>query len=197
MHTSFYLASNSPRRIELLQQIKAKFEILPPLHTEATEEKLPGESPNVYLKRVCLAKLKAAQQQLPSNNTLPILTADTIVCQGATILGKPKDAEHAKEILQDLSATRHRVLTGVCLHSGTQTEVIIVESIVQFRRLTTEEIDKYIQSGEGMDKAGGYAIQGKAAIFIEKIEGSYSCIKGLPLMETYQLLQKFDIQCFE
>lgn len=196
-----YLASRSPRRRELLKQIGMNFEMLllredPRRGLDVDETPLPGELPDAYASRVAGAKATAAarhlaQRRLPQN---PVLAADTIVVLDGQILGKPVDAEHAIQMLRALSGREHNVITAVAMARREQTETRISVSAVQFRELSDLEIRRYVTSGEPLDKAGAYAIQGRAAAFITRIEGSYSGIMGLPLAETAALLQKFDIE---
>ncbi len=189
-----YLASASPRRRELLRQIGVAFEVLPaaPAHeAEEIERVLFAESPSVYVRRVAAAKLVAALDRrlrlaLPP---APILTADTTVALGGTILGKPVDAPDAVRMLRTLSGRTHRVLTAAALAHGTRRRVALSVSRVQFARLTPGQIEAYVATGEPFDKAGGYGIQGAAGAFARRIEGSYSGIMGLPLYETARLLR--------
>jgi septum formation protein len=200
---SIYLASQSPRRRELLNQIGVAHELLPAdadEDVEALEAHLPGESPDTYVTRVCAAKAHAACQRLRQRclAPLPILTADTTVAVDNEILGKPADAADAARMLALMSGRRHRVLTAVALalpSSGTTLEsepaailTSISVSMVQIATLTRAAIDRYIASGEPFGKAGAYGIQGLAGTFIARIEGSYSGIMGLPLYETSVLL---------
>ena len=193
-HPFIYLASASPRRQELLRQIGVAFRLLPaaPAHeAEAIEHPIAAESPSVYVRRVALAKLDAAverraQLALPE---APILTADTTVERGGTMLGKPSDAADAARMLRSLSGRTHRVLTAVALAHGSRRRVVVSVSRVTFSRLTARQIDAYVATGEPFDKAGGYGIQGAAGAFARRIEGSYSGIMGLPLYETARLLR--------
>lgn len=188
-----YLASQSPRRRQLLHQIGVQHELLlPDAHedAEALEAVLPGELPGDYVQRVTLAKLKAAVQRhrrrgLPA---APILCADTTVAVGRRILGKPADDEDAARMLWLLSGRTHRVLTAVAVRSGRREALALNVSKVRFRVLKPREIEAYVASGEPRGKAGSYAIQSAAAAWISHIEGSYSGIMGLPLYETAQLL---------
>ncbi len=189
-----YLASKSPRRQELLQQINIDFELLLPddaVAAEALEATRQGESPSQYVTRVTLAKMEQAQacrlyRGLPD---LPILTADTTVALGGTIYGKPSDLADARRMLKQLQGKTHRVLTAVAVHHHDKTELLLSASRVRFARLDGAALDSYLVSGEGLDKAGAYAIQGLAARFIRDIQGSYSGIMGLPLYETSRLLR--------
>jgi len=198
---SIYLASRSPRRRELLTQMGVKFE--PLLFREGaradadTDEAVrPGESPDDYVRRVTRMKAEAAWQRVVMRKGLqrkPVLSADTTVALGGEILGKPADRADAERILRTLSGTRHRVLTAVALAFEERFEMAVSESLVTFAPLDAERIAAYVQSGEPFDKAGAYAIQGRAGAFAERIEGSYSGIMGLPLFETAGLLRKFGI----
>jgi septum formation protein len=189
-----YLASKSPRRQELLRQINIDFELLLPddaLAAEALEATRQGESPSQYVTRVTLAKMEQAQASrlfrgLPD---FPILTADTTVALGGTIFGKPRDLADARSMLKQLQGKTHRVLTAVAVHHHGKTELLLSASRVRFARLDTAALESYLASGEGLDKAGAYAIQGLAARFIRDIQGSYSGIMGLPLYETSRLLR--------
>jgi septum formation protein len=196
-----YLASRSPRRRELLKQIGVNFELLltredPRRGLDVDETPLADESPGVYALRVATTKAsfaarQIAQRLLPPN---PVLAADTTVVLDDQVIGKPDDAEHAVRILRGLSGREHTVITAVALARREQIETQISVSTVQFRDLSENDIRRYVASGEPLGKAGAYAIQGRAAAFIIRIEGSYSGIMGLPLAETAELLQKFDIE---
>ena len=198
---SIYLASRSPRRRELLQQIGVRYE--PLLFREGarsdpdTDESVhPGEDPDAYVRRVTIMKANAAWSRVTMRRGLqrkPVLVADTTVALTTEILGKPVDRADAERILALLSGTRHRVLTAVAIIQETRVEILVSESHVTFAPLTPERISAYVQSGESFDKAGAYGIQGRAASFIERIEGSYSGIMGLPLYETTLVLAKFGI----
>ncbi|HQP68032.1 MAG TPA: Maf family protein [Quisquiliibacterium sp.] len=194
MNTFVYLASKSPRRQELLRQIGVDFRLLPPdddEDAEALEAVRAHESPAVYVKRVVLAKLDAAVARLARRGwpPAPVLTADTTVALGGAILGKPADAAEAADMLRRLSGRTHRVLTAVALARSSRRESVVNVSRVTFARLTRAQIDAYARSGEPLDKAGGYGIQGAAGAFARRIEGSYSGIMGLPLYETARLLR--------
>lgn len=188
-----YLASQSPRRSQLLTQIGVRHELLlPQAHedAEALEALRPGEPPRRYVQRVTRAKLVAAQARLAASGlaSAPILCADTTVALGRQILGKPADADDARRILALLSGAEHRVLTAVAVAHAGRSELLLSESRVRFARLSARQIDAYVASGEPMGKAGAYAIQSQAAAWIERISGSYSGIMGLPLFETARLL---------
>lgn len=192
-----YLASKSPRRRELLRQIGVQHELLVADHTEdaeSLEAERAGEAPDAYVKRVVLAKLDAARARLRQRGLplAPILVSDTTVALGGTLLAKPADAVAALAMLRQLSGRTHRVLSAVAVSHGQQgqrTRLAISVSRVQFARLHAADIEAYVALGESFDKAGGYGIQGSAARFVRRIEGSYSGIMGLPLYETSQLLR--------
>ena len=194
MKLKIYLASKSPRRQELLKQCNVEFELLLPndaLAAEALEATRQGESPSQYVSRVTLAKMEQAQMFRLQRGLVdrPILTADTTVALGGTIYGKPLDLNDARRMLKELLGKTHRVLTAVAVHRQGKTELRLSASRVRFSRLSNEALESYLASGEGIDKAGAYAIQGLAARFIRDIQGSYSGIMGLPLYETAQLLK--------
>lgn len=189
-----YLASQSPRRAQLLEQLGVPFRpLLPdPLEDAEALEAVHGrESAPAYVQRVTGLKLDAAvarrrRLRLPP---APILCADTTVAIGRLILGKPADAGQAREMLTRLSGRTHRVLTAVAVHSGQRRLQALSVSTVTFDRLSAAQIRDYVASGEPLGKAGGYAIQGRAAAFVARIVGSYSGIMGLPLRETALLLR--------
>jgi septum formation protein len=192
-----YLGSQSPRRAQLLEQIGVPFRVLAPQDAheaqalEALEAQRPGEPPARYVRRVTLLKLAAAAQRIRDQGLppAPVLCADTAVALGAQILGKPRDARHAAAMLRALSGHEHRVLTAVAVQDANgATHAALSVSRVHFAALASREVSAYAASGEWQGKAGGYAIQGRAAAFIEHISGSYSGIMGLPLHETARLL---------
>jgi septum formation protein len=190
-----YLASQSPRRQQLLQQIGVRFELLWPdvaEDAEALEAVLHGEAPEAYVRRVTRAKLDAARARLRRRalHDAPILAADTTVAIGRAILGKPDDAAQARTMLARLSGRTHRVITGVAVAAGPRTLAALSVSHVRFARLPRATIEAYVASGEPFGKAGAYAIQSALAGWIERIDGSHSGIMGLPLFETAQLLQR-------
>jgi septum formation protein len=196
---SIYLASRSPRRRELLAHIGVKFHLLlfrdrPETDPEVTEEPKPGESPGEYVLRLARAKAEAGWRRLVQRNLprAPVLAADTTVALGGHIFGKPADRREAAEMLAALSGQRHEVLTAVGLKYEERLETALSVSEVQFRTLAPEEIRDYLASGECDDKAGAYAIQGRAAKFVAEIRGSHSGIVGLPLFETAQLLDRLE-----
>lgn len=176
------LASRSPRRRELLEQIDIDYEVIDIDIDESWQE---NEKPIDYVRRISEEKARAGKAAL--NNDLPVLAADTVVVLGGHILGKAESKEDAITMLTKLSGNTHEVLSAVTvIDKEEQTRVSI--SKVTFKQLSKEEIESYARSGEPIGKAGGYAIQGKAAVFIERLEGSYSGVMGLPLFETQQLL---------
>ena len=191
-----YLASQSPRRRQLLEQLGVAYELLLPDDSEdaeALEVVLPNEAPRAYVQRVTQLKLDAAlarmkKRQLP---TAPVLCSDTTVALGKTILGKPESNQDAQRMLRTLSGQTHRVLTAVALGTPRQREQALSISSVRFADMTTAQIKSYADSGEPMGKAGAYAVQGRAAAYIAHISGSYSGIMGLPMFETAQLLRAF------
>jgi septum formation protein len=194
-----YLASQSPRRAQLLGQIGVKFELLlprPDEDAEALEDHIPGELPTDYVQRVTRAKLTAARQRLRVSGrpVAPILCSDTTVALGRRIFGKPVDAADAMATLQALSGRTHRVITAVAVSAGsathTRTHVAVSISHVKFGAMPRDTIERYIDSGEPFGKAGAYAIQSAIAAWIERIDGSYSAIMGLPLFETAHLLRQ-------
>ncbi len=197
-----YLASQSPRRRQLLEQLCVRYELLLADDTEdaeALEVVLPNEAPRAYVQRVTLLKLEAALDRMKRRGLpfAPVLCSDTTVALGKTILGKPDDAKHAAQILGALSGQTHRVLTSVAMGTLSKagkplkTEQALSVSNVRFAALTRTQIQTYVASGESMGKAGAYAVQGRAAAYIEHISGSYSGIMGLPMFETAQLLREF------
>ena len=190
-----YLASQSPRRAQLLGQFGVRHELLlaePEEDAESLETALPGESPTAYVQRVTALKLDAAvaRRKRLGLADAPVLCADTTVALGRSILGKPDDARDAERMLAMLSGTTHRVLTAVALQHGRRRHAALSVSRVRFAPMTKKQIARYAESGEPLGKAGAYAIQGAAAAFIEHISGSYSGIMGLPMFETAQLLRQ-------
>lgn len=195
-----YLASQSPRRRELLTQIGVAHELLLPTpdeDAESLEVVLEGDTPAVYVQRVTALKLIAARARLISAGAQnrPVLCADTTVALGDTILGKPADAEDAKRMLRALAGRTHRVFTAVAVAWGDKTAQACSESVVTFSAMSEDDIATYVASGEPMGKAGAYGVQGRAAAFIARIEGSYSGIMGLPLFETAQALREVGFAC--
>lgn len=201
-----YLASQSPRRRQLLDQIGVRHELLLPRaddDAEALEAERPGELPAVYVARVTRAKLQAARARLVLAGLpeAPIVCADTTVALGRRIFGKPVDAADAVATLQLLSGRTHRVLTAVAVaqgphdRGGNHDEVALSVSRVRFAVMPAAAIDAYVASGEPFGKAGAYAIQSAIAGWIERIDGSYSGIMGLPLYETARLLRAAGVRC--
>ena len=190
-----YLASQSPRRRQLLEQLGERLSLLLPDDAEAAEALeavRPGEAPATYVRRVTGLKLQDALRRLTYRHLppAPVLCSDTTVALGRQILGKPRDAQDAADMLARLSGQTHRVLTAVAIQSGQRRVDALSDSRVRFAALTPADIAAYIASGEWEGKAGGYAIQGRAAAFVEHISGSYSGIMGLPLFETAALLKR-------
>lgn len=194
-----YLASTSPRRRELLAQLGITVEVV---SQDVPENRLVNESPESYVKRLALEKARSGLDGLGDKSLRPVLGADTAVVIENEVLGKPANKRDFLSMLQRLSGRSHRVLSAVavvgCDDLGQDREELrISESIVQFRAITDKEGEAYWDTGEPADKAGGYAIQGIAAFFIERIEGSYSGVMGLPLFETGELLQRFGIEILD
>ena len=180
-----YLASASPRRSELLRQIGVPFEVRP---ADIKEEQLDAETPAAYVLRLSAAKAEAVWTAVPEAERRPVLAADTTVVLAGQVLGKPLDAAEAADMLDRLSGRTHHVLTAVALRVGGGVETRLSESEVRFRATTAAERVQYCATGEPFDKAGGYGIQGHAAVFVENLKGSYSGVVGLPLFETATLL---------
>jgi septum formation protein len=196
LHPFVYLASQSPRRQELLQQLGVRYELLLPRadeDAEALEAELPGESAHAYVVRVCAAKANAARARLVAGAHIeaPILVADTTVTIDDAILGKPTDADDAIAMLTRLAGREHEVLTALAVvgADGTLLPAALSVSRVRFAAVQADALRHYVASGEPFGKAGAYGVQGRAAAFIERIEGSYSGIMGLPLFETAALLR--------
>jgi septum formation protein len=192
-----YLASRSPRRRELLAQIGVRYNLLlfrsrPEAQEDVTEAPLEGEAPAAYVERVARAKAEIGFQRMMQRNLphAPVLAADTTVALTGGIMGKPATRDEAAEMLAALSGKRHEVLTAVALKQRDSLDSALSVSEVAFKTLTAEEIRLYVASGECDDKAGAYAIQGRAARFVTELRGSYSGVMGLPLYETAQLLER-------
>ena len=181
------LASKSPRRRELLDQLGIKYSIV---DVNVDEGVLDGEVALDYVKRVATRKSQVGLEAFPGKVTLG---ADTAVVLSGDIMGKPRDERHAREMLRQLSGKVHQVMTAVCFSDTTRSECRVSVVDVWFRHLSDEDIDRYISMGESWDKAGAYAIQGLASAFIERIDGSYSAVVGLPLFETAELCSVFSI----
>ena len=199
MNPRIYLASKSPRRRDLLRQIGVQFDVLTFRGGERGEDPdvdestLLGEGVERYVERLALTKAQAGVRRIQWRKLLrhPVLAADTALELNGDIIGKPTDTADAQAILRRLSGRSHRVLTALAISDGERTRSKLSISTVRFRELSDLEIRHYVATGEPMDKAGAYGIQGKAAIFIEEIHGSYSGIMGLPLFETAHLLETF------
>lgn len=195
-----FLATQSPRRRELIKQIGVHFELLllrndPRRQVDVDEVVLDNEQPLAYVERVCREKAQAAWRAagLRKLTPRPVLTADTTVTVDGQIIGKPRDNQHAAEILRSLSGRQHQVLTAVGVGFEERFECRVSTSTITFAQLSEERIQRYLQSGEAHDKAGAYGIQGLASAFVERIEGSYSGVVGLPLFETAELLKSFGV----
>ena len=192
-----YLASKSPRRRELLKQIGVQFDVIllregASRAQDVDEDPLPGEAPRDYVQRVCALKAAAGWSRLMQRNLrhYPLLAADTTVAVGNTILGKPTSPADAVTMLKLLAGREHEVFTAVAVqHEGRGTAALSA-SRVRFADLSDAQINAYVATNEGIDKAGGYAIQGQAAGFVIELNGSYSGVMGLPLYETAQLLRE-------
>ena len=184
-----YLASASPRRSELLRQIGVRFEVRP---AAIPEDQVRGEAPDAYVSRLAAAKADAVWDALDMARaeSRPVLAADTAVVLDGRVLGKPATPIEAEAMLEELSGRSHCVLTAVALCCGGPTESLLSESEVRFRATTAAERRAYCATGEPFDKAGGYGIQGHAAVFVEQLRGSYSAVAGLPLFETAALLTR-------
>ena len=186
MTLRLYLASASPRRSQLLDQIRVAHEILP---VDLDERRLPNEPPADYVKRLAAAKARTLWERLPERDRQPVLGADTTVALGDQIFGKPVDRVDGLAMLRRLAGGTHQVLTAVALQSSQGCSTRLSVSDVTFAPLSDEECTAYWETDEPLGKAGGYAIQGLAATFITRIVGSYSGIMGLPLAETAELLR--------
>ena len=194
-----YLASQSPRRRQLLEQLGVRYELLlPDAHedSEALEAVRPGEAPAAYVQRVTGLKLDAAiaRREARGLPPAPILCSDTTVALGRTIYGKPGDARDAARMLRELAGHTHRVLTAVAVQAGRRRLATLSDSRVTFAALTPAQVRAYVASGEPMGKAGAYAVQGRAAAHIARIAGSYTGIMGLPLHETAALLRQAGVR---
>jgi septum formation protein len=183
-----YLASQSPRRRELLTQLGVDFAVL---DVDGPEQRQPGEPALDYVNRVAREKAGAGLLEVMAIPDALVLGADTEVVLDEVVYGKPANATDASRMLRELSGRRHRVITAVWVLSAGREEHAICESEVRFASLGDAEIAEYVATGEGLGKAGGYAVQGRAAAFIEHLCGSYSSVMGLPLHETHRLLKKF------
>ncbi|MDH3631280.1 MAG: Maf family nucleotide pyrophosphatase [Gammaproteobacteria bacterium] len=189
-----YLASKSPRRAELLRQIGIEF-VVQALDIDESRE--PTESPTEYVCRMARTKAGVvAEHLIGQQEPYAVLAADTTIVLDGDTIGKPADREQCHSILRQLSGRQHLVLSAVALATPGKVALRLTQNRVSFRSLSASEIESYCATGEPMDKAGAYAIQGKAAIFIEHLEGSYSAVMGLPLYETAELLQDANIAMF-
>lgn len=185
-----FLASQSPRRQELLAQLQVTFDVI---DVNVHEQRQQGEAPWDYVNRVAREKAGAGLLQLAGSPGAVVMGADTDVVLAGAVLGKPENAVQAFAMLRALSGQTHEVISAVWLISAGMEAHCVVRSKVRFAAITDAEIHAYIACGEPFGKAGAYAIQGRGAAFIESIEGSYSGIMGLPLRETYQLLRQFNV----
>ncbi|MFH8135237.1 nucleoside triphosphate pyrophosphatase [Pantoea osteomyelitidis] len=183
---TLYLASGSPRRRELLTQLGLQFERVA---IDVEERRQTGEAADTYVRRLAAEKAQAGVAVAPRD--LPVLGADTIVILNGEVLEKPRDEAHAAEMLTKLSGQTHQVMTAVALADRQRQLDCLVTTDVTFRSLTAADIAAYIASGEPMDKAGAYGIQGAGGNFVRKINGSYHAVVGLPLVETDELLSNF------
>jgi len=188
------LASASPRRRELLEQIGVTTIVR---SVDIDESQKPGESAIDYVQRLAMEKARQGFATIDNPEKLPVLGADTIVVVDTTVLGKPENRQHAKKMLQQLSGKKHTVHTSVAIVTTDKAMLDTSSSQVLFKPLDEHEIDAYLASGEADDKAGGYAIQGIAAQFIKNINGSFSGVMGLPLYETAQLLERCGVRPLE
>jgi septum formation protein len=195
-----YLASKSPRRRDLMRQLGVPFEELhlresPGRAADVVEQAEDGEPPLHYVERIARTKASVAWKRMEQRRMAPhpVLGADTEVVLDGEVYGKPRDAAHAREMLGRLSGRTHEVLTGVALRHGDDVAFAMSVSRVSFRALEAGEIARYVESGEPLDKAGAYGIQGRAGAFVARLEGSYSGVMGLPLFETAGLLAKAGI----
>ena len=174
------LASRSPRRRELLEQLGLRLEVRP---ADSDETQLPAEPPGDYVRRVAREKARAITGEI-------VLAADTVVVLEGVVLGKPRDVEDARRMLRELSGRTHEVMTGVCARRGGREEVLAATSEVRFAALTEAQISWYLATGEPLDKAGSYAVQGVGGAFVTELRGSVSNVVGLPLAETISLLAR-------
>ncbi|HLR16816.1 MAG TPA: Maf family protein [Alcanivoracaceae bacterium] len=190
-----FLASGSPRRRELLTQIGVPFTLMSA--PDIDETPLPGEHGADYVQRLALEKAQAGWRALTTQDEACVLGADTVVMYQDQLLGKPTDAQHAKEILSFLSGTAHQVLTGVALCGEAGCEAFVSVTDVTMRPLSAEDIARYIATGEPFDKAGAYGIQGYGAALISGITGCYSTVVGLPLAETAHMLERAGVPIWQ
>ena len=186
------LASSSPRRAELLHQIGTRFAIQP---ADIDETQLPDESPEVYVQRMARKKAETVAQNIKEIN-LPVLGADTTVVLDNRVFSKPADEAEAIATLRALSGRSHRVLSAIAVVAEGRTELRLSETSVRFRVIKEQEYERYWSTGEPQGKAGAYAIQGLGAVFVDSITGSYSGVVGLPLSQTFELFERFNIACW-
>jgi septum formation protein len=184
------LASASPRRRQLLSQLGYEFDVM---QVDIVEQPLANEAADAYGRRITLAKVEAAYSQTERAQGDVILSADTEVILEGDIFGKPANASDAAAMLRRLSGRTHEVLSVVVAKSDQFSHCVLQTSKVRMRKISDDEIHVYLQCGEAIGKAGAYAIQGRAAAFIEHLEGSYTGVMGLPLFETAQLLAQFQV----
>lgn len=183
------LASQSPRRAELLKQMGMAFDVLV---TDLDERREPGERPEAYVDRLAREKCEAGVKRSPEP-PLAVIGADTVVVLENEILGKPQSINEGRAMLSRLSGKTHQVLTGVAVSDGTRLEAAVVSSLVTFKALSEGDLDAYLATGEGRDKAGSYGIQGIGGVFVEHIQGSFSAVMGLPVFETERLLEELQV----
>jgi septum formation protein len=199
MSNFIYLASQSPRRAQLLEQLGVRFELLLPEPSEDVEQLeavFKNEAPATYVARVTALKLDAAMARMRRRGlpSAAVLCSDTTVALGRTIYGKPDSPSDAARMLRSLSGKTHRVLTAVAIRKGKVSEQVVSVSQVRFAAMSDAQIRGYVATGEPMGKAGAYAVQGRAAAYIEHISGSYSGIMGLPMFETAQMLRTLGLK---
>jgi septum formation protein len=180
-----YLASASPRRSELLRQVGIAHEVKP---VEVDESHHPGEDPAAYVSRLAETKARVLWSKLPAGQRMPVLAADTTVALDGEVFGKPSDRDETLAMLSRLSGRTHAVHTAVAIVHESGAASRVSTSHVSMREISPAEMDWYWSTGEAADKAGGYAIQGRAAVFVRHLAGSYSGVVGLPLCETWELL---------
>jgi len=186
------LASSSPRRAELLRQIGTRFSIQP---ADIDETQFPDESPEIYVQRMAREKAETVAQHIQEIN-LPVLGADTTVVLDNRVFSKPADKAEAIATLRALSGRSHRVLSAIAVVAEDRTELRLSETSVHFREIQEQEYERYWSTGEPLGKAGAYAIQGLGAVFVDGITGSYSGVVGLPLSQTFELFERFNIACW-
>jgi len=190
--SDLYLASQSPRRRELLTQIGVSYSVLT---VNVPEQRRDAETPEAYVLRLAREKSECGWQQCRAENLpcVPVLGADTVVLVAGRVLEKPKDREDALQMMASLSGCRHDVLTAVALTSERGSSSVLSSTQVTFRAVSPAEALRYWQTGEPLGKAGGYGVQGLGAVFVEHLAGSYSGVVGLPLAQTQQLLEQHGV----